>query len=257
MTIKRWVRDALDYLEESTGSIAHEINELDWKLELTPNKDRTREHLIALANHAGGGFLAFGISKSGEPLGVTASVADQIANSLASIGRDAIEPPLALDHTIVEFRGVPILLVYAPEQAVKPAHCRGKGVEETWIRSAGTTRKASRQEIASLLMNSTTPRWEDIRASSLVNLEQVKSLLDIRTIASLLERPQPKDDDEIAVWLMAERMITREGRGFYITNFGAISAAKDLSGFPGIERKRIRLIRKRPTGHWIGGIPIC
>jgi ATP-dependent DNA helicase RecG len=129
MTIKHWVRDALQHLEESLGTIPHEINEIDWKLELTPNRDRTREHLIALANYAGGGFLAFGVSKSGEPLGITAPAAEQITNTLSSIGRDAVDPPLALDHTVVESRGTSLLLVYAPEQSVKPVHVRGKGIE--------------------------------------------------------------------------------------------------------------------------------
>jgi predicted HTH transcriptional regulator len=247
MKIKHWVRDALHFLENSLRPVPHEINEIDWKLELTPNKDRTREHLIALANYSGGGYLAFGISSSGDLQGITAATAEQIANSLASIGRDAIEPPLALDHTIVDFRGVPILFVYIPEQGSKPVHCRGKGVEETWIRSTGTTRKGSRQEIASLMMNSATPRWEDIRASGLVTLEQIKALLDIGSIAKLLERPLPGDDDELAAWLIAERILTRESRGFYVTNFGAISAARDFSDFPSIERKRIRLIRYKGT----------
>jgi predicted HTH transcriptional regulator len=247
MQIKHWVRDALYFLESSLHPVPHEINEIDWKLDLTPNKDRTREHLIALANHPGGGHLAFGITRLGDLSGVTATLADQIANTLASIGRDSIEPPLALDHTIVDFQGVAILLVHVPEQATRPAHCRGKGIEESWIRSAGTTRKASRQEIASLMMNSATPKWEDLRASPLTSLDQIKSMLDLGSIATLLERPLPENDGELTTWLMGERLITPEGRGFYITNFGAISAARDLSDFPTIERKIIRLVRYEGT----------
>jgi ATP-dependent DNA helicase RecG len=247
MQIKHWVRDALHFLEVSLQPVPHETNEIDWKLGLTPNKERTREHLIALANHPGGGYLAFGITRLGELSGVTAAEAEHTVNVLANIGRDAIEPPLALDHTIVDFRGVPILLLHVPEQKTKPAHCRGKGIEETWIRSAGTTRKAARQEIALLMMNSATPKWEDLRASSLMGLDQIKSTLDLASIAKLLERPLPEDDGELTAWLSAERIITPEGRGFYITNFGAISAARDFSEFPQIERKRIRLIRYTGT----------
>src|ERR1700733_2994333 len=209
-TIKHWVRDAIRFLEASLKPVPHEINELDWKIELTANKDRTREHLIAFSNYSGGGYLAYVIAKTAEPLGVSSIGAEQIANSVANIGRDAIEPPLALDHAIVEFQGVPILLVYMPEHAAKPVHCRGKGVEETWIRSAGTTRKASRQEIASLMMHSAAPTWEEIRASDLLRIEQVKSLLDIGSIAKLLERPLPADADELTTWLIDEGIITRE-----------------------------------------------
>jgi len=38
-----------------------------------------------------------------------------------------------------------------------------------------------------------------------------------------------------------------DGRGFYITNFGAIAAARRLDQFPALERKRIRVVRYRGT----------
>lgn len=247
MTIKHWVRKAVQALEESLGAIPHEVNEIDWKIDLSPNRDRMREHLIAFANYPGGGFLALGISRTGDPLGIDTAASDSIANTLANLGRDALDPPLALDHTIIDFRGVPILLVCVPEHATKPVHVRGKGVEECWIRSVGTTRKASRQEIASMLMNSASPRWEDAPASSLLDIDEVRSLLDTNSIAILLERPLPKDDENLASWLVDEHLITQSGRGYYITNFGAISAAKDLSKFPPVERKRIRLIHYKGT----------
>jgi predicted HTH transcriptional regulator len=65
-----------------------------------------------------------------------------VVSTLTNLGRDAVEPPLALDHAAVEFDGGSVLLVRVPEQAVKPVHRRGKSIEETWIRSGGTTRKA-------------------------------------------------------------------------------------------------------------------
>ena len=38
-----------------------------------------------------------------------------------------------------------------------------------------------------------------------------------------------------------------DGRGHYITNFGAIAAARKLGDFPSLDRKRIRVIRYRGT----------
>ena len=38
-----------------------------------------------------------------------------------------------------------------------------------------------------------------------------------------------------------------DGRGFYVTNFGAIAAARKLDDFGTLERKRIRVIRYRGT----------
>jgi ATP-dependent DNA helicase RecG len=148
---------------------------------------------------------------------------------------------------VMEYEGTPILLVHIPEQPVKPVHRRGKSVEETWVRSGGTTRKASRQEVGGLMLNSASPRWEDLRASSLLTLSDVQALLDLETVAKLLQRPLPEEPEGLTLWLNDEGITVPEGRGLYITNFGAIAAARKLDDFPALERKRIRVVRYRGT----------
>jgi ATP-dependent DNA helicase RecG len=193
MTEKHWITTVLLCLEQSLSPVPHEVNELDWKASLSEHKDRLAEHLIAFANYPNGGSLVFGVTNSGHVVGVDQTEVAQITNTLANLGRDAVEPPLALDHAVVDFKGVSILLVHIPEQAVKPVRRRGKTIEESWVRSGGTTRKASRQEVGALMLNSATPRWEELRASQLLNLNEVLVRLDVATIAKLLERPLPSD----------------------------------------------------------------
>lgn len=246
--MKYWVADALRCLDESLAPVPHEVNELDWKASLSDNKDRLAEHLMAFANQPNGGTLVFGVNDDGLPVGVDAAETARIVGALSNLGRDAIEPALALDHAVVNYRdSVPLLLVRIPEQAIKPAHRRGKSVEEAWIRSGGTTRKASRQEIGSLMLNSASPRWEELRASSLLKLDEVVQLLDLQAIAALLLRPMPEDADDLAKWLVDEGITVLDGRGHYITNFGAIAAARKLDDFPSLARKRIRVVRYRGT----------
>lgn len=247
MAEKYWLATVLHCLEQSLSPVPHEVNELDWKASLSDHKDRLAEHLMAFANHPNGGSLVFGMVDSGQPVGVDQSAVAQIANTLANLGRDAVDPPLALDHAVVDFKGVPLLLVHIPEQAVKPAHRRGKTIEESWVRSGGTTRKASRQEVGALMLNSATPRWEELRASSLLHLDEVLVRLDVATIAKLLERPLPSESTDLGQWLLVEGLAVADGRGFYITNFGAIAAARKLDDFGTLERKRIRVIRYRGT----------
>lgn len=247
MTDKYWIAAVLHCLEQSLSPVPHEVNELDWKASLSDLKDRLAEHLMAFANHPNGGALVFGVANTGQLEGVEQDAVEQIANTLANLGRDAVEPPLALDHAVVDFKGVPLLLVHIPEQAVKPAHRRGKAIEETWVRSAGTTRKASRHEVGALMLNSATPRWEELRATSLLSLDDVLARLDVATIAKLLQRPLPSDHTELERWLIAEGLAVADGRGLYITNFGAIAAARKLDEFGTLERKRIRVIRYRGT----------
>jgi ATP-dependent DNA helicase RecG len=55
MTMKHWIATAVDSLKASLGPIAYESNELDWKQNLSPKKDRLARHLSAFANHPNGG----------------------------------------------------------------------------------------------------------------------------------------------------------------------------------------------------------
>ena len=141
-------------LAESLAPVPHEVNELDWKTRLSENSARLAEHLMAFANKPGGGTLVFGVDDDGRPHGMAAAEVSTIVGTLANLGRDAVEPALALDHAAVDFQGVTLLLVRVPEQTVKPVHRRGKSIEEAWVRSGGTTRKASRQEVGALTLQS-------------------------------------------------------------------------------------------------------
>ena len=242
---KHWIAQALNWLTQSLEPVPHELNELDWKAGLTGNKERLIEHLIAFANHPNGGFLVFGMQDDAALTGVEQSEVAQTVNTLANLGRDAMEPPLAIDHAVVDFRGAALLVVYIPEQSNKPVHRRGKSIEEAWIRSGGTTRKASRQEVGGLMLNSQAPRWESLRASNLLRGADLLALLDLPVIANLLQRPLPVEESELLRWLADESMVIPDGNGYYITNFGAIAAARNLEQFDTLKRKRLRVIHYR------------
>lgn len=245
---KYWIIRARSLLALSREPIPHELNELDWKSELSSKQDRTIEHLSAFANHPGGGYLVFGVRDGDAALiGVDQGQVTAIVNKLTNLGRDAIEPSLMIDHAVVEVDNVPLLFIHIPEQSHKPAHRRGKSIEEAWIRSGGTTRKASRQEIGGLLMNSKPLRWEELHASPLLDTDAVLEQLDVATIARLRQRPLPDDRETIMAWLIEEKMLVRQNSGFYITHFGAIAAARKLTQFDALARKRVRVIRYRGT----------
>lgn len=245
---KHWVPRAIELLQASLRPIPHEVNELDWKAGLSPRRDRLTEHLMAFANYPGGGYLIFGIDNdNARPIGVTQDQAAEIINTVVNLGRDAVAPPLVVDHGVVEFEGIPLLCVHIPEHKNRPVHRRGKSIEECWVRSGGTTRKASRQEVAGLMLDSPPPRWEELRASPLLEADTVIAALDLTTITKLRDRPLPEDRQALLRWLADEKMITFEGSGYSITHFGAIAAARRLEDFDSLARKRIRVIRYRGT----------
>ncbi|MBI3527446.1 MAG: ATP-binding protein [Betaproteobacteria bacterium] len=187
---KPWIDRALGLLWQSLAPLATEPNELDWKSGLSPNKERLVEHLSAFSNYPGGGFLIFGIDNANSrSIGVTQEQVGKIVGQLSNLGREGVEPPIVLDHAVVPWETVSLLLVLIPEQSIKPVHKRGKSIEHAWVRSGGTTRTASRQEVGALMMNSRTPRWEDLRASSRLSTTEIVAQIDSTAISKLLERP--------------------------------------------------------------------
>ncbi|GAB4002170.1 helix-turn-helix domain-containing protein [Spirosoma daeguense] len=242
---KEWINRALALLINSLQTIPQELNELDWKEHLSPNKDRLCQHLSAFANQPGGGFLAFGIRDTDAAVvGLSREVAANIIERLADIGRNTLEPPVSIDHTIETYEGKYVLLIYIKESSVKPVIRRGGRLEDTWIRSGGTTRQASRHDVGGLLLNSKTPHFEELHATKAKTLDEVLTLLDYRSIFGLLRKPIPSSKEEIISWMVDEKMVEAvDGAGYYITNIGALSAAYDLNSFDGLARKTIRLIR--------------
>ena len=67
--MKIWEKEAIDWLEKSIKPFPQELNEIDWKLDLSPNTDRLAQHLSAFSNYDGGGFLVFGVD-AGKIIGI-------------------------------------------------------------------------------------------------------------------------------------------------------------------------------------------
>ncbi len=243
--MKDWITKATEYLNHSLGKIPQELNELDWKESLSPKKAKLCQHICAFANHPGGGFLAFGIDdKTGLVNGISREQVDLIVTQLANLCREGVEPFASIDHSVIDFREESVLLVYIKESAVKPVKIRGKSIEDSYIRSGGSTRPASRHEIGGLMLNSKTPVFEELHASKLKNSLEILSLLDFVGILRLLDKPVPSNTDEIMSWLTQEKMITPvDSSGYYISNLGALAASYRLNDFDDLSRKNIRLIK--------------
>lgn len=241
---KSWVQRAISLLDDSRSPIIQELNELDWKASLSPHNEKLSRHLSAFANLPGGGFMVFGIEdKSGAVIGVSPQASKSILEKLSNLGRDAIDPVIRIDHSTELYQGKPLLFVQIEESSEKPVHLRSGGLEDSYIRSGGSTRKASRQEIGGLMLNSKTPQFENLHCSSLKSGDEILTTLDFRGIYELLDKPIPQDRTEILRFLVSEKLVDKHDTGYYITNLGALSAAHSLHEFEGLSRKAVRLIR--------------
>jgi ATP-dependent DNA helicase RecG len=241
---KPWVVGATDCLRRSLGPAKLELNELDWKSGLSPDKARLTQHISAFANQENGGFFAFGIrSSDGAVVGIKQDQVALISHQLANLGRDAIEPAIKLDHEVLQWENKSLLLVYVPESREKPVRLRGRPIDDCYVRSGGTTRKANKQDVGSLLLRSRTPKWEELPATENLTTKEIKKLLAYGEIAKLLQRQPPSKEGELFSWLLEEGLVSRDiAGGFSITNFGVIAAAHQLSAFPGLARKALRIV---------------
>lgn len=250
---KSWINRATELLTQSLSKVPQELNELDWKATLSPKNDKLCQHICAFANYPGGGFIIFGIDdKSASVIGIDKTASNNIIEKLANLCREGVNPIVSIDHSIEQFQNHSLLFVHIKESAIKPVCLAGKTIEDSYIRSGGSTRKASRQEIGGLMLNSKTPVYEELHASKLKNKVEVMTLLDYGNIYRLLNKPIPSSTDEIMYWLKQEKMIDEvDGQGYYLTNFGVLAAAHNLHEFDSLNRKSIRVIKydgKTKTG---------
>lgn len=243
--MESWINRVVALLDKSLNPIAQELNELDWKEDLSPNNQKLSKHLSAFSNLPGGGFLVFGIEgKTGGIKGITMENAELIVQKLSSLSRDTLLPEVALSHKIENYKDKPILFIYVKESSTKPVYLRSGTIEDSFIRSGGTTQKASRQEIGGLMLNSKNPVFEDLHVSKLLSGKEILSLLDYKKILELLGKPDNITDESVLHWLEQENMINAvDETGYYITNLGALAAANSLKDFDSLSRKAVRVIK--------------
>ena len=169
--MKNWELRALELLEKSLSGIAHEFNELDWKETLSSNHEKLSNHLSAFANNPGGGFLIYGIdNKTKLPIGISSQDSERVITTLSNRARQTLNPEAIIEHCHFLYEKQNLLAIFIHESATKPVHIKTGTIEDSYIRSGGSTRKASRNEIGGLMLNSRIPRWEDLHATSVLQM---------------------------------------------------------------------------------------
>jgi predicted HTH transcriptional regulator len=242
MSPKYWISAALQLLESSLHPIPSELNELDWKQDLSPNSERLRAHLSAFGSYPGGGYLVFGIDSEGAAVGVSQSQSEKILSQLGSIAADGVIPALQLDHATALFRDQPVLIVKIPESQQKPVQLRGRSMEDSYMRSGGQTRRMGRQDIAHAILNSRVLRFEELEAFASDSSKEILDRLDFPALYALQSRATPSTAEAIVEDLKSQKLITQSGGRLAITNLGVLIAAKNMAEFPGHERRGVRVI---------------
>lgn len=229
------------WLEKSLKPFPQELNEIDWKLDLSPKTDHLAQHLSAFANYSGGGFLVFGVD-NGVVKGVNRAQCEKIVATLGNIARYNLVPSLILDQSIVEFQGENLLFIKIDEADNRPVCLRSGTVYDSYIRSANQTRKLEKTEVVSLIAKSQGLRFEDGISEVNLSAEEVLKKIDFTSYFDLIEQSLPSGNGAILNVLCADKLVRENGDLFDITNLGAILLAKNIEEFKNLSRKAVRVI---------------
>jgi ATP-dependent DNA helicase RecG len=238
-----WEERGGKFLKKSLGKPAQELNELDWKVDISEKGERVARHISAFANYSDGGFMVFGVNDEGKKIGLNLAECTRITSKIGSMVRESVDPPVTAEASVVKIDGVSLLFVYISESEAKPVHLRGGTIYDSYTRNAGQTRKLTNQEAARLISNSTEQTFETNFASKPLTIREVRKYLDYLEYFHLLNLSVPSSDEEIMEVLCTEKLLKKSGDKYRITNLGAITFARDISLFPNLSRKAIRVVQ--------------
>jgi ATP-dependent DNA helicase RecG len=241
---KHWENRAYALLSKSLSQIPQELNELDWKSDISNNKEKIAKHLSAFSNTDGGGFLVFGIDDEGRIMEqFEKPKIDEVVRKIGNIGYNSLSVSITVEHCILDFSGVSLLVVFIPESEYKPVHLRGVNIYESYKRSAGQTVLMSQSEVKSLLAYSLSISFEEQIAMSDVNEIAFFSCLRYEDYYKLLEKKMPENLGNILRDFESESFIKKGINDTYkITNLAGVLFAKRMTDFRPISRKSVRVI---------------
>lgn len=232
--------------------LASHDTELEW-LEFKVNNwspEMIGEDISALANAAtycgkNRGYMVFGVEDGTHAIvgtnfyHTTTKVKGQ---ELLSWLRTMLSPHVEFEfHDVtIEDKHVVILIIY------KATHHPVAFQKVDYIRVGSYTKKLSdHPSMASKLWGQLheTP-FEQLHAKSNLSAPEALGLLSYPTYFDLLNLPLPTSQDGLMECMLREAIIAQQDNGQYaITNLGAILFARQLSDFPQLNRKAIRVVQ--------------
>jgi predicted HTH transcriptional regulator len=234
-----WKEKALKILQDSLYPVPIELNELDWKSGLSSKTDRIAQHVCAFANLKGGGLLVYGVNNNGSLFSISHEVADKTVTLLGNIAKNNLSTSIAIEHSIMEFKGENLLFIHIPEQDDKPMHLRGNDLYNCYTRSAGQTVKMTKKQVQILISQTRGIPFEEINALEKLSETDVLEKLNYQKLFELLDKNTPKNTDAILNTLSEYKFITKNNDTWSITNLGAILFANDINDYPELNGRNI------------------
>jgi len=240
--MKTWEKRAVELLGKSLFPVPVELNQLDWKSDLSDDSDKLCKHLSAFSHLPEGGFLVFGISDDGNFCPLSKNKMDAIIKKLSNLANTSLSHPISLDHLICNYNGNVVLFVFIPESDFKPVHLKND-IYSSYKRIVGNSVKMAAKEVKYLIAQSLFISFEEQIALNNIEADDVLLKLDYPSYFRLIGKVLPPNKSAILDALVLEDIIKQLNETTYnITNLGAISFANKIAEFKSLKRKAVRVI---------------
>jgi ATP-dependent DNA helicase RecG len=217
-----------------------------------PDERELGSYVSAIANSAmladkDRGFIVFGIQD-----GTLAKLGTSVKPSLIKVGNEGlanwlnrkIDPPLKIEFHEFSCDGLDYAVIEIEPSYYTPVKCDGIA----YIR-IGEHKKRLHENPEferSLWLATGKRRFEDAIALSNVSRENIFNFLNVEPFFRLQNQVVPESEQLVLNSLVAAKLLHDELDGtFSITNLGAILLATDISKFPTVGRKTVRVIQYR------------
>lgn len=197
-------------------------------------KTKLERYCVALANEGGGKIL----------LGIADKPPRPVVGTQAFLNPTKIAEDL---HIALSFR-VDVEEVTHPDGRVLvfhvPSRPRGTAYQHDGaylMRSGGSLVAMSEDRLRSIF-DEGKPNWLLSPAIAGVDAQKVVELLDTQRFFDLQGLPYPTGRDAVLHWLESNQLIEQGVNGYSIRRLGALLLAKNLSSFPDVLRKAIRIV---------------
>lgn len=212
------------------------------------NENRIAQYISALANSAAlhektHGYLLFGIED--ETLTVVGTGFRPLSTKrgnepLEHWLNSMMKPKVVFKVFEYQFQGKDMVLFVIEAATERPVKFQGRA----YIRIGSITRDMDEYPNLEkkLWLKSHSIAFEREIAKDQLTQSEVDGLLDLDTYFSLMKMPVPDTVARKVESFIKEKMVTKAGETYAITNLGAILFAKNIASFEHLERKAIRVI---------------
>ena len=213
-----------------------ECETVEFKEDISEDKEKYLKTAVAFANGKGG-KLVFGVKdRTWDVIGFTSDEIFQKMDSIANSLYDSTEPRIIpyIDIFTVEEKQIIVVTVNACSQ--KPCHLRREGfLNGTYIRVAGTTRKADSSIVRELELEGTNRGFDTLRAPGTITEKEIARLCNRMYKHALewcLTDQKKKEQKKVTVnQLLSWNVIQESGGQFFPTNAWYLLTGK-LTEYP-------------------------